>query len=94
MESCYVTFSEKADAEKAVEYMELAQVDGQSIRVQFTLRPNRQGSPRRNRGAGRKWRRSPPRNYNKRDSPPINSRKRNISRSNSQSPKRVKATEG
>jgi RNA-binding protein with serine-rich domain 1 len=103
MESCYLYFAEKSDAEKAIEYMDRGQLDGVEIRVQFTLRPNqRQGSPRRNRGGmggGRKWgtnnnrQRSPPRsNYNnRRGESPIHSRKRNNSRSNSQSPKRIKA---
>jgi len=93
MESSYITFSEKASAEKAVEYMDQAQLDGLDIKVRFTLKPTRQNSPRRNYGRGggmgggkKTWRRSPPRNI-KQDSP---SRKRNLSRSSSKSPKRVK----
>jgi len=100
METCYVTYSEKADAEKAIEYMDQAQLDGQEIKAQFTLRLPRQigGSPRRNprSGSGRgKWRRSPSplRGIPRRESPQ-NTKKRNQSPENntSPSPKRVKAT--
>jgi RNA recognition motif-containing protein len=73
MDMCYVTYGEKADAEKAIEYMDQAQLDGLEIKVQFTLRPtannnnnnnnnNRQNSFGGGRGGGRpasKWRRSP-----------------------------------
>jgi RNA-binding protein with serine-rich domain 1 len=96
MDMCYVTYGEKADAEKAIEYMDQAQLDGLEIKVQFTLRPaninnNRQNSPRRFGGRGGrpagKWRRSPsPQRYGNRD----NNRKRAGDRGNSPSPKRQK----
>jgi len=88
MNTCYITFSEKADAEKAIEYMNLSQLDGLEIKVEHTLRniprtrsPRRQ--PVRDNGRG-KWRRSPsplrnhggqmpPREF----SPPVNKRQRN-----------------
>jgi len=97
MEMGYITFKEKSDAEKAIEYMDKAQLDGIEVRLQFTLpyqKQQRGGSPRRNnnRPAGR-WRRSPSPLRGGRKvvdvSPPT--RKRNLSpRGNSPSPKRPK----
>jgi len=108
METCYITYSEKADAEKAIEYMDQALLDGLEIKAQFTLRlPRHTGSPRRNPRSGGgggsrrgKWRRSPSplRNMPKRESPPANNLKKRrqspTSNNNSPSPKRTKATEG
>jgi RNA recognition motif-containing protein len=88
MNTCYITFTEKADAEKAIEYMNFSQLDGLEIKVEHTLRNiPRTRSPRRppvrDNGRG-KWRRSPsplrnhggqmpPREF----SPPVNKRQRN-----------------
>jgi RNA recognition motif-containing protein len=63
MNTCYITFSEKADADKAIEYMNTCQMDGLEIKVEYTLRNiPRTRSPRRisarDNGRG-KWRRSP-----------------------------------
>jgi len=89
MNTCYITFTEKADAEKAIEYMNTSQLDGLEIKVEHTLRniprtrsPRRQ--PARDNGRG-KWRRSPsplrnhggqmpPREFSP---PPVNKRQRN-----------------
>lgn len=70
MENAYITFRDKVDADKAVDYMDRSQIDGSEIRVQKTLgyNPPNRGSPRRGgypRGGGRggrgggNWRRSP-----------------------------------
>jgi len=93
---CYVSYREKGYAEKAIEYMDQAQVDGFQISVQFTLpyenKPQRNFSPNRRggisgRGGGSrgKWRRSPSPNRGVpgRDSPTRVNRR-------SPSPKRAK----